>query len=201
MARSVRLPAPARGAYDRSLTRAERGAEHRERLLLATAEVLSEGPLTIGKIVERAGVGRSTFYEFFDSPEHVLEQLEQRLLRAIEAALDAAFEEARTPLERLRAIARHWTTALEEHELEARVALAGRARGGLLSPAGELMHQTLQRSVRAARSEVGWFQATDDVSLLAAPAAAQAISRRHLTLGRIREAPRVLADVIIKLLR
>src|SRR3954468_7659852 len=101
MARPIPFPAPGRGAYDRSLSRSERDAQHRERLLLATAEVLAQGPATVARIVERAGVGRSTFYEFFDSPEHVLQHLEQRALRAIEPALEQALTQARTPLERI----------------------------------------------------------------------------------------------------
>ena len=88
MRRIVKLPGPGRGGYDRSLSRAERDAQHRERLLLAAAEVLAQGPLTVARIVERAGVGRSTFYEFFDGPEHVLDCLQQRVLRAIETALE-----------------------------------------------------------------------------------------------------------------
>jgi AcrR family transcriptional regulator len=200
MARPVVLPAPGRGSYDRSLTRAERDAEHRERLLRATAEVLSDGPLTVARIVQRAGVGRSTFYEFFDSPEHLLEQLEQRLLRQLEAALAAGIAEARTPLERLRAIARSWVTTLEERGVEARVVM-GRPGRALLSPPGELLYQTLQRVVEVARREVGWFKTTDDVSVLAAAAAGEAISRRHLTVAPLREAPRLLAEVMIKLLR
>jgi AcrR family transcriptional regulator len=200
MARPVVFPAPGRGSYDRSLTRAERDAEHRERLLRATAEVMSDGPLTVARIVQRAGVGRSTFYEFFDSPEHLLEQLEQRLLRSLEAALAAGIAEARTPLERLRAIARSWLTTLEERGVEARVVMARPGRA-LLSAPGELLYQTLQRVVEVARSEVGWFKTTDDVSVLAAAAAGEAISRRHLTVAPLREAPRLLAEVMIKLLR
>src|SRR3954464_7859524 len=151
MNRSVQLPAPGRGAYDRSLSRSERDAQHRERLLLAAAEVLAQGPATVARIVERAGVGRSTFYEFFDGPEHVLEHLEQRALREIQNALGAAFTYARTPLERIRSVARSWITALEAHPIEARVALTRRISSELLSPAGKLLHQVLDRSVRAAR--------------------------------------------------
>jgi hypothetical protein len=69
-----------------------------------------------------------------------------------------------------------------------------------LSPPGELLHQTLQRAVQVARSELGWFKATDDVSLLAAAAAAETISRRHLVVP-VADAARILADVMIKLLR
>lgn len=200
MVRPIVLPAPGRGLYDRSLTRAERDAEHRDRLLRATAEVMGDGPLTVARIVARAGVGRSTFYEFFDSPEHLLDQLEQRLLRQLEAALGAGIAEARTPVERLRAIARSWVTALEERRLEAQVVM-GRPGRALLSPPGELLYQTLQRVVDVARREMGWFKTTDDVSVLAAAAAGEAISRRHLTVAPVREAPRLLAEVMIKLLR
>src|SRR4051794_13401552 len=129
MGRPVQIPAPGRGAYDRSLSRSQRDAEHRERLLLAAAEVLAEGPPTIARIVEHAGVGRSTFYEFFDGPEHILEHLEQRALRGLGTALDAAFTVARTPLERVRALVRNWLIEIDAHAVEARVALTRRLGG------------------------------------------------------------------------
>jgi len=202
MTAPVRLPAPGRGAYDRKLSRAERDAQHRERLLFAAAEVLAEGSPTVARIVERAGVGRSTFYEFFDSPEHLLEHMEQRSLRALEATLEGAFEEARTPLERVRTIARSWLSSLEARPVEARIALTRRLGTELLSPAGKLLHQLLERCVHVARHEgVGWFTAADEVSLLAAAAAVEALSRRHLAGNPIRDAPRALADLIAKLLR
>jgi len=201
MSRPVQIPAPGRGAYDRALSRSERDAQHRERLLLAAAEVLSQGPATVARIVERAGVGRSTFYEFFDSPEHLMEHLEQRSLRALEAALDVAFNEARTPLERVRAITRNWLVELEARPTEARVALTRRLGNELLAPAGKLLHHALERCVQAARTEgMGWFNA-DDVSLLGAAAAVEALSRRHLAGRPIRDAPRALAELITKLLR
>jgi len=202
MAHPIQLPAPGRGAYDRTLSRPERDAQHRERLLLAAAEVLPHGPVTVARIVERAGVGRSTFYEFFDSPEHLLEHLEQRTLRALEAALEHALDEARTPLERVRAIARSWCSELEARPVEARVALTRRLGSELLSPAGKLLHQVLERCVQSARQDgMAWFGAADDVSLLAAAAAVEALSRRHLAGQPIRDAQRTLAELIAKLLR
>jgi AcrR family transcriptional regulator len=202
MSGSIQLPAPGRGSYDRSLSRAERDAQHRERLMLATAQVLAEGPATVARIVERAGVGRSTFYEFFDSPEHVLEHLELRALRALEAALDRAFAEARTPFERVRAIARSWLSELEARPVEARVALTRRLGNELLSPAGKLLNQVLQRCVQAARLDgIGSFNAGDEVSLLAAAAAVEAVSRRHLMGPALRDATRTLAELISKLMR
>src|SRR3954468_11826328 len=202
MARPIPFPAPGRGAYDRSLSRSERDAQHRERLLLATAEVLGHGPPTVARIVERAGVGRSTFYEFFDGPEHVLDHLEQRALRSFESAMEAAFDEARTPLERIRAIARRWIVALDTQPVEARVALTRRISSELLSPAGKLLHHVLERCVRAARLDgMPSFNSADDVSQLAAAAAVEAISRRHLAGQPLRDAQRTMVDLMTKLLR
>jgi AcrR family transcriptional regulator len=202
MTRVIQLPAPGRGAYDRTLSRAERDAEHRERLLLAAADVLTQGPATVARIVERAGVGRSTFYEFFDSPEHLFEHLEQRALRSLEAALAGAFSEARTPLERVRAITRAWLAELETRPAEARVVLTRRIGSDLLSPAAKLLHRVLERCVQAAREDgmVG-LNAADEVSLLAAAAGVEAICRRHLTGRPVREAQRALAELVSKLLR
>jgi AcrR family transcriptional regulator len=201
MARDIQLPAPGRGAYDRSLTRAQRDAEHRERLLRATAELFGTGPLTMARIVERAGVGRSTFYEFFDGPEHLVTQLEQRALRNLSAALQAALVEARTPLERVRAISRRFLGVLEAQPLDARVALGRRSEVAPFSAAGELLHASLVRCVEGARADGAWFNATDDLSVLAAAAAGEAISRHHLDTTPIVDAPRVLAELLIKLLR
>jgi AcrR family transcriptional regulator len=202
MTRAIQLPAPRRGAYDRSLSRSERDAAHRERLLLAAAEVLTEGPATVARIVERARVGRSTFYEFFDSPEHALDYLEQRALRSLENALENAISEARTPLERVRAIARSWLAELDARPVEARVALTRRISDQLLSPAGSLLHRALERCVQAARRDgVAWMTAANDVSLLAAAAAVEALSRRHLAGQPLGDGPRTLSELITKLLR
>lgn len=202
MNREDLLPAPGRGAYDRSLTRVERDAQHRERLLLAASDVLAEGPLTVARIAARAGVGRSTFYEFFDSPDHLLEQLEQRVLKGLESSLSVALVSARTPLERVRAIARAWLGELSARPVEARVALTPRASSALLSPAGKVLHGALSRSAVAARAMgVGFLSATDDASLLAAAAAVEAVTRQHLAGPELPDAPRVLTDIVAKLLR
>lgn len=202
MANPVQLPAPGRGAYDRRLTRPERDAQHRERLIVAAAEVLARGPATVARIVEHAGVGKSTFYEFFDSPEHLFEHLEQRTLRPLEAALAGALDEARTPLERVRAIARGWCVELDARPIEAQVALTRRSASELLSPASKLLHRALERCVEAARRDgMAWFARADDVSLLAAAAAVEAISRRHLAGPTMHDAQRTLVELISKLLR
>ena len=201
MGRSVQLPAPGRGAYDRSLSRVERDTQHRERLFLAAAVVSELGPPTVARIVEHAGVGRSTFYEFFDSPEHLLDQLAQRIERAVEGALEAALIEARTPLERVRAIARHFIAEVEARPIEARFALAHRLGRPSLSPAAAPLHRALVKVAEASRADaVGWFRATDEVSLLAAAGAVEALARRHTT-DPIRDVAKLMAGLVIKLLR
>ena len=86
--------------------------------------------------------------------------------------------------------------------MELRVALTRRATEAVLSRAGTLLHRSLERCVQAARADgLGWFNAADDVSLLAAAAAIEALSRRQLTGRPIRDAQRVLVELITKLLR
>jgi AcrR family transcriptional regulator len=158
--------------------------------------------MTVARIVEHAGVGRSTFYEFFDSPEHLLEHLEQRVVRSIEAALSGAFGNAHTPLERIRAITRSWLVELEARPVEARAALRCRATGELLSPAGKLLHQVLERATQAARQDgVGSFGGADELSLLAAAGAVEVLSRRHIGGTPLKDAQRALAELMTKLLR
>lgn len=201
MSREVQLPAPGRGAYDRSLSRPERDAEHRDRLLRATAEVFAEGTTTVARIVERAGVGRSTFYEFFDSPEHLLDHLEQRAVRSLEDTIQAELVSARTPLEQVRSIIRGWLLELSSRATDTRFLLCRGAPSTLLSPAGQLLHRTLEQAIHAARLDrIGGFNSTDDASLLAAAAAVEALSRRHL-VEPMPDPQRVLCDVVTKLLR
>jgi AcrR family transcriptional regulator len=157
--------------------------------------------LTVARIVEHAGVGRSTFYEFFDGPEHLVAQVEQRVLKQVETELQAAFVEARTPLERVRAIARRFVAALEVEPTDASVALGRRQEASLLTPAGESLRRALERCVAAARVDNAWFKTADDVSVLAAAAAGEVICRRHVLSAPIVDAPRVLAELMIKLLR
>lgn len=202
MARSVEFPAPGRGAYDRSLSRPERDAQHRERLLRAAAEITLESELTLSRIVERAGVGRSTFYEFFDSPEHVIAHLRERRLRAFDQTLNAAYAKAHTPLERLRAIVRGFINEAEAHPLEARVILGRCDEREALSPAGKLLHGVLERTAHAAQSAgVTVLGARDELSLLAATASVEVLTRRHLQSEPLHDAARVVTDLVLKLLR
>ncbi len=122
------LPAPGRGQYDRALTRERRQAEQRERLLLATAAAFAQQHRGVSGVIALAGVGRNTFYEYFDDFAHALDALSSRAQARLELACRAALERARTPIERLRAISRGWCSALLEFPDEAVVLLCAELR-------------------------------------------------------------------------
>lgn len=201
MKRDDLVPAPGRGAYDRTLSRPERHARHRERLLLAAAEVLSEGELSVARIAARAGVGRSTFYEFFDSPAHLLQQIERRLARALEAPLNEALAAERPPRERARSLTLVWLHHLQARPLEARVALTPRSRSDVLSPLGRVLHSALARHAAAERDQhEGGRSATDEARWLAAASAVESVTRRHLAGPALPQAASALTEILTRLL-
>src|SRR6478609_4100588 len=110
------VPAPKRGRYDRGLSRSERQTAQRERVIAAIAALSAEHrELSVANVVELAGIGRNTFYEFFDDLEHALGATQTRALRDFTARAASALQAARTPLERVRALARAWTESLLEN--------------------------------------------------------------------------------------
>jgi AcrR family transcriptional regulator len=196
------VPAPGRGQYDRALSRAQRQTEQRDRLVQATAHAFATGPLTISRIVSAAGVGRNTFYEYFDDPEHALQLVEARALRALEHRALHELEAARTPLEKLRALARAWFTELEAEPLAFRVALreAEPARGVTLSAAGRLLSNILVRVIEQSRS-AGMKTRPSALKIVAAVAAAEAFSRARLSDSEPRQYETELVEVMSRLLR
>src|SRR5438105_1117384 len=106
-------PAPKRGQYDRALSRRERQDAQRERVIAALSALTAENrELSLANIVETAGIGRNTFYEYFDDVEHALATVKARALRELGARIEATMRVARTPLERIRALARAWAEHL-----------------------------------------------------------------------------------------
>jgi AcrR family transcriptional regulator len=72
-------PAPKRGPYDRALTRNERQAAQQERVIAAIAALAAAGSeLSVANVVEHAGIGRNTFYEYFDDVDHALTSINRR---------------------------------------------------------------------------------------------------------------------------
>src|SRR5262245_26042024 len=102
-------PAPGRGLYDRRQPRERRLAGQRERVLAATAmAAIREAAPAVASIVRLAGVGRNTFYEYFDDVPHALEASEIAVGRRLEELLRDAESSARTPVERWRVLAHAW---------------------------------------------------------------------------------------------
>jgi AcrR family transcriptional regulator len=201
MTDSVSVRAPIRGAYDRSLTAAERDRQQRERLLAAGAALLRDGPPTVAAIVLRAGVGRNTFYRLFDSPEQLIAELERSVVHVMREALERALAPVRTPTEQLNVLIRGWMSELERQHARARPLLRARHADDNLTPLGILLLRLLTKVARTGRG-VGpeAFHNVDDLTLLAATAAVEAIARRHLS-APVRDVARIAHDTVVKLLR
>jgi AcrR family transcriptional regulator len=146
--------APGRGQYDRRLPRERRLAEQRERLLAATALVMAhEASPSVSSIVRRAGVGRNTFYEYFDDVRHAVEAAEAAVLRRIDDLLREAETQARTPVERWRSLVRTWLTfADEEPGAMLLVLTVGVRATPSISTGAGLFEAALVRSLETLRS-------------------------------------------------
>jgi AcrR family transcriptional regulator len=104
-------------------------AEQRERLLAATALALArEASPSVASIVRRAGVGRNSFYEYFDDVRHAIEAAEGAVLRRLEQVIAEAEQTARTPVERWRALARAWLSFADEEPSAMLLVLAVNSR-------------------------------------------------------------------------
>ena len=171
--RSTVDPAPGRGQYDRTLSRARRQAEQRERLLLAAAEAfaLDRRGVGLSAVVQRAGTGRNTFYEYFDDVEHALRAVRTRVVARLEAALTSSLSTARTPVERLRVVSRAYFESLSEHPYEAAVGLWCERNSDALSPVGRALSLAFTRAMRLTRV----LSPEDELRALSVAASAEAL--------------------------
>lgn len=110
-----------RGKWDRRTTDEERRDATRVRLLEATeAVVAAQGSAaTAAEIIGRAGVGRNTFYEHFESVRGAVEEVARGAAEEMLAALRRSSSTARTPRERLRALAFTWLEAASQRPVVA----------------------------------------------------------------------------------
>jgi AcrR family transcriptional regulator len=129
-------------------------AEQRERLLAATAFVVArEASPSVASIVRRAGAGRNTFYEYFDDVQHAVEAAQLAVVRRISELLELAENDARTPVERWRSLARAWLAFAEEEPEAMRCVLAIEARApDALSSAALVLEAAFARSLETLRS-------------------------------------------------
>ena len=197
-------PAPKRGQYDRALSRRERQDAQRERVIAALAALsAADRELSVANVVELAGIGRNTFYEYFDDVDHALTVIRARALRELGARLESRLQVARTPLERVRGIARAWAEVLLVNPPLLRLAL--RAQPELADPAqlsvlGRHVVAALAAQVEARSALPGLAEA---VRLTAVGAAFDSVSRMQLVSPStsVDELHGVLADLALRLLR
>jgi AcrR family transcriptional regulator len=196
--------APKRGQYDRALSRRERQAVQRERVLTALAALsVTEKDLTIANVVELAGIGRNTFYEYFDDIEHALSVIKTRALRDLAARLESATPTARTPLERIRTLVRAWSENLFSDPPLVRLALRAQseiADAAQLSGLARHLAGVLSAQHEARSALPGL---ADALKVGAVAAVFDAVSRAHFGPHpmSVEELQSVLADLSLRLLR
>jgi AcrR family transcriptional regulator len=196
--------APKRGQYDRALSRRERQTAQRERVITALAALsATERELSIANVVELAGIGRNTFYEYFDDVEHALTAIKTRALRDLVTRLESSVQATRTPLERIRALARAWAESLFVDPPLARLALRAQpeiADAAQLSVLGLHLAGVLSAQ-HEARSALPGLADTLKVSAVAA--VFDAVSRAHFGPRpmSVEDLQSVLADLSLRLLR
>ena len=198
------VPAPKRGQYDRALSRRERQAAQRERVIAAIAAIAAtDRELSVASVVEAAGIGRNTFYEYFDDLEHALLAINQRVLSDFASRANTALRAARTPLERIRALARVWAENVLENS--AYVKLALRAQAELSEPTQlSVLGQHLASALSAEHESRSTLPGLAEPLRIAVVAALfDAVSRAHFGLRAMssEELQRVLVDWSLRLLR
>ncbi|HEY0465670.1 MAG TPA: hypothetical protein VGC79_15760 [Polyangiaceae bacterium] len=198
------VPAPKRGQYDRALSRRERQAAQRERVVAAIAAIsATDRELSVANVVELAGIGRNTFYEYFDDLEHALVEVKSRALREFAPRVAAAMQAARTPLERIRALARVWAENLLANPAQAKLALRAQAEQiepTQLSVLGQHIAGVLSAELDARSALPGLGE---PLRVAAVAALFDAASRAHLNVRPMssEELQRVLADWSLRVLR
>ncbi|MEI9952156.1 MAG: TetR/AcrR family transcriptional regulator [Pseudomonadota bacterium] len=186
------------------MSRRERQAAQRERVIAAIAALsATDRELSVANVVELAGIGRNTFYEYFDDLEHALLAIKSRALRDFTPQVEAALQAARTPLERIRALARVWTENLLENPTQVKLALRAQAElieATQLSVLGQHISGVLSAELEA-RSALPGLAEPLRVAVVAA--LFDAVSRAHLNVRAMtsEELQRVLADWSLRVLR
>jgi len=162
-----------RGLWDRTASAEARTSECRRVLVSATAESVFElgRTVTVSDIVERAGVGRNTFYVHFDDLRAAFAAAEAEALTNISNAV-APSPSARTPLARFRHFASGWLSiAATETEL---VSLVIRGDGTLRGSHIELrkMIENALRGIASSARRAGVLGRPVDSNRLSALAGA-----------------------------
>ncbi len=197
------VPAPKRGQYDRALSRNERQAAQQERVIAAISAIAAAGgELSVARVVEHAGIGRNTFYEYFDNVEHAVTAINARARRELDARSDAALRAARTPLERVRALARAWAESVAASPALTSIALRAQSAerdATELSVLGRSLATMLENETEARSALPG---VADRLRTTAVAAVFDAVTRAELARAPVAsDLARTLADLALRLLR
>jgi AcrR family transcriptional regulator len=207
MVASAMTRAPRRGLHDRSLSRTERAAQQRRRLMRAATKIFAHvgfGETTVDAIVREAGTSRRTFYEHFDDLRDLLLQLHEqsgtRAFRAVEQHVLAQHH----PNDQLRAGVEAFLMLISQFGDEARVLFREVSalgpehqvrREALLGRFATLMFQGVARSHAMGIAK----RPPDELRIYAIVAAVEAIGMRYVERrdeARALEAVEPLVDLI-----
>jgi AcrR family transcriptional regulator len=112
---NVLMMGPGRGRWDRAIDAERRREVQHRRLLDAAASAALRGDVTATRVVSGAGVGRNTFYRHFPNVDAAVAEALEEAVDDLRRALGRSVLGARTPMERVRAVASAWLRqALEQ---------------------------------------------------------------------------------------
>ena len=150
-------------------TVAEHRIAQRAALLAATEAIVAElgvGAVNARSVGERAGLARSSFYEYFASKDEVLAALAIRAFEEWAAEVDESVSAAAPGRPRLHA----YVEATMRMTADGRHALATGLRQAELSPSSYetimAMHETLAAPLRALLAELGVFDVATQGALV-----------------------------------
>lgn len=160
-------------------TVAEHRAAQKRALLDAAREVLAEGnpeDLGFAEIAARAGLARSSMYQYFRSRQHLLEALIEDAFPRWSARVEEAMAAAGPPDRRVLAYVRANLDLVAEGEHAIATAIASIVPSDKLNEASATMHGRLRAPLVAALDELGASDPAETAELVSA--VVHAASRR-----------------------
>jgi AcrR family transcriptional regulator len=189
---------PPRGRWDRAASAHARAASCRRALVDAAAQAFFERgrAVTVSDVVERAHVGRNTFYVHFDDLAAVFAAAEAEAFAKISAAL-APSPSARTPLERFRRVASEWLSiATGERHLVSLVIRGDGAQRGSHVGLRRMIENALRSIASSARSAGVLGRPADANRLRALAGAYIALAERIIEENRGIDQARLVEELV-----
>lgn len=157
---------------------------------------------SVQTILERAPVGRNTFYAHFRDSEEALDEARWQGKLALDAALSRRAEGIHTPREKLRALVAAWVeVAHERADFVAALFLLGETRPGPLAAARAALERALGPILREARGAGTIGSPPDDLRMQIVLGAFESAARLAVEGRDRRRIAEVLADVVLRALR